>query len=400
MPPVRRRRVAAGALSTWHRIGMPRDRRGAVAALIALAGACIVAPCILQAGAAEPEAKAPPPALIRRGDQLFVPPDSPLRARISVAPATADPTPHSEFLPGVVEADPAATVNILPPLTGRLLELRVHLGDTVRRGQVLAVLASGDLAQAYADADKARDALGLAQKALERSRTVNDAGANAVKDIEQAESGAAQARAELARAESRLATLGAPPASSHAAQTLAITAPIGGAVTALNAGAGAYLNDPTAALLTIANLDRVWITANVTDGLLPAIHRGDPVTATLQAYPDQPLHGKVGFIGAIVEPDTRRTRVRSVFPNPDGRLKPNMFATVEILVPQPPQVLVPTSALLMNNDAVTVFVEVASWTFARRAVELGVEDGNRVRVAGGLAEGVRIVVRGGVLLND
>jgi cobalt-zinc-cadmium efflux system membrane fusion protein len=87
-------------------------------------------------------------------------------------------------------------------------------------------------------------------------------------------------------------------------------------------------------------------------------------------------------------------------PNADGALKSNMFATATFQVPQPKALLVPQSALLMNNDSVTVFVEVSPWAFARRTVELGQDEGGDARILNGLRPGERVVVAGGVLIND
>ncbi|MGE8202835.1 MAG: biotin/lipoyl-binding protein, partial [Variovorax sp.] len=113
------------------------------------------------AHAATTVAAAPAPMLVRQGNRLSVPAGSPLRDRLLVATVGQDTLPHEVSLPATVEANPANTANILPPLTGRLLELKVRLGDTVKRGQVLATMSSPDLAQAVADAQKARDALDL-----------------------------------------------------------------------------------------------------------------------------------------------------------------------------------------------------------------------------------------------
>ena len=148
------------------------------------------------------------PAFVRHGDRIEIPADSPLRQRLKVAAVEARQAPHALDFPAIVEADPTHLVNVLPPLTGRVLKVAVDLGQNVRKGQLLAVIASGDMAQAYADADKARDALNLAQKTLARARGVQQAGGAAVKDLEAAQSGVHQAQAEYRRAQTRLAALG------------------------------------------------------------------------------------------------------------------------------------------------------------------------------------------------
>lgn len=338
------------------------------------------------------------PMMVRQKDNIAIPDKSPLRTRLQVAAIEATAATHTVALPAVVEADPAQTVNILPPLTGRLTELKVKLGDTVHQGQVLAIISSPDLAQAHADADKAHDAAELAARALQRARGVHEAGANAGKDLEQAQSNYVQAAAEATRADTRLKALGAQPgAKSHA---LTLTAPVSGTVTALNSGLGAYLNDPTAALMTIANLEQVWVTANVPENLVAQVAKGQTAEVRLNAEPGQVRRGAIAFVSAVLDADTHRSKARIAFSNRDGKLKPNMYASVSLAVPQSPSVRVPASALLMNNDSTTVFVEVAPWTFTRRAVETGIEDGELVTIVSGLRAGERVVVRGGVLLND
>lgn len=363
----------------------------------------LVSLTVYRAHASAPVAAVPVPLVVRQGNRLLVPAGSALRDRLQVATVGDEASAHEVSLPATVEADPARTVNIAPPLTGKLVELKVRLGDTVRRGQLLATVASPDLAQAVADAQKARDALDLAQRALVRARGVNEAGSNAAKDVEAAQSSVAQQAAELQRSEARLRTLGAdgPGAEAgRASQVLNITAPMAGTVTALNAAAGANLNDPNAVLMTVSNLDAVWITVNVPENLVSAVAPGQNAVVALAAYPGRSFSGKVAFVSAVLDADSRRARARIVFPNPEGLFKPNMYATAVLGVPQARQPQVPASALLMNNDSVSVFVEAEPWTFVRRAVEPGREDGDSVRIRNGLVAGERVVVRGGVLLND
>ncbi len=345
-------------------------------------------------------ASEPAPLIVHQGDRIAIPADSPLRKRVVVAEVGAQGGTHGVAVPAMVEADPSRVVAILAPLTGRLVELKVGLGDAVRRGQPLAVIASPDFGQAQDDAAKAADALDLANRALARARGVMSVGANATKDIEAAESTQRQAAAEDRRARDRLATLSGNAHADPRARGLVVSAPAAGTVTALSVGVGAYLNDATAPLMTVSSLDRVWITAQVPEQLMASVVPGESVDVTLAAYPGQVLHGKVARVSPVLEPDTRRAKVRIVFDNADGRLKPNMFATAVFAMPQGVAVSVPASALLMNNDSTTVLVEVAPWTFVRRVVELGSEDGETVRIVGGLRRGERIVTRGGVLLND
>jgi len=339
------------------------------------------------------------PAFVDDHGTLRVPDGSPLRKELVIAPVEAREAPHAMQFPATVEADPAHTANVVAPLTGRITELKVGLGDHVERNQLLAVIDSGDMAQAHADVVKATDALALAKKTLDRAHGVQQAGGNAVKDLEAAQSAYNQAQAELGRAQTREQSLntGGQAGSAHG---IRITSPVSGYVTTLTGSQGTYVNDTTTPLMTIADLHSVWITANVPEAEVGHIAKGQAMDAVLSAYPDQVFHGQVSFVSQVLQSDTRRDMVRAVFPNADGRLKPNMFAKASIAVPQPAQVIVPESALLMNNDSTTVFVEVSPWTFQRRTVDLSYDETAGARVLKGLKAGDRVVVKGGVLLND
>jgi cobalt-zinc-cadmium efflux system membrane fusion protein len=131
-----------------------------------------------------------------------------------------------------------------------------------------------------------------------------------------------------------------------------------------------------------------------------AVSRNQDADISLLAYPDRPLHGKVLFVSDVVEPDTRRTKIRIAVANGDYSLKPNMFASVALTGPTRSAVVLPSSALLMNNDRTSVFVATAPWTFERRIVDPQLDDGPTVAIRSGVAAGEQVVVKGGILLND
>jgi cobalt-zinc-cadmium efflux system membrane fusion protein len=340
------------------------------------------------------------PAFIHQGDKIIIPEGSALRSHLVVQPATVKNSPHTVQLPAAVEADPARTVNVLPPVAGKVEKLRVFLGDHVTKGQPLAVIDSADLAQAYADDDKGRDARQHAKSSLERVRAVYAAGGIALKDLEQAKSDYAQAQAEFNRAEARLKEIGVSSQATTKSRFLTLTAPMTGTITALTTSTGSFANDLTAPLMTISNLASVWVTANVPENDIAFIAKGQSVEVTFPAYPGKVFHSTVAFVSDVVDLDTRRTKVRIAFANPDGKLKPNMFANAIFNIPQKSAVFVPNSALIMENDSTAVLVEVEPWVFVRRPVLPGYGEGDGVRIEQGLNPGDRVVVKGAVLLND
>jgi cobalt-zinc-cadmium efflux system membrane fusion protein len=340
------------------------------------------------------------PSLVHKGDQILVPEGSPLRGRLTLLAAPAESRSAVITAPGIVESNPARTVIVLPPGAGRVRDIKVALGDRVQRGEALVTIDSPDLAQAYADNDKAASAAALAAKNLGYQEAQFKIGAAAQKDLEQARSDNAQAVAEYTRTREHLRAIGAPPDARGDARLMIVRAPVAGSVTALSVAHGATINDDTQPLLTVTDLSVVWVTALVAEKDVAGVTRGQAAEVSVDGYPGKTLHGKVLFVSDVIEADSRRDKTRIAFDNPDGLLKPNMFATVTLHGPALQRVVLPSSALLMNNDRTSVFVAVAPWTFERRSVEPLLEESSQVTIAAGVKPGEQVVVKGGILLND
>lgn len=350
----------------------------------------------LRGGKNAPQA---PDLLVRKGDKIIVPEGSALRERLQVAPALARPTGAQLLLPGLVESDPTRTAAVLTPLSGRVVALKVALGDRVTQGQALAIIDSADLEQAFDDDDKAADTLRLTEKNLSRQEAQNKLGVASDRDLDQARSDHAQALAEFNRTHARLKTLGVAGAGASPRQ-LTVTAPVAGSVTALSVTPGNMINDTTQPLMSVADLSTVWITALVAEKDVAAVSKNQDADIRLVAYPDRVLHGKVSFVSDVIEPDSRRNKLHVTLANPDYALKPNMFASVTVRGDAQTEVVVPSSALLMNNDRTSVFIATAPWTFERRIVQTDLQEGPSVAIRSGVAAGEQVVVKGGILLND
>ena len=161
------------------------------------------------------------------------------------------------------------------------------------------------------------------------------------------------------------------------------------------------INDPTQPMMTIADLSTVWVTALVPEKDVAAVAKDQEAEVSLVAYPERVLHGKVLFVSDVIEPDSRRNKIRIAFANqrlcaqaqyvrhrhPDGAGSARRSSCR-------------ASALLMNNDRTSVFVATAPWTFERRTVDPQLEEGSSVAIRSGVAAGEQVVVKGGILLND
>jgi cobalt-zinc-cadmium efflux system membrane fusion protein len=335
------------------------------------------------------------PMMIRQGDEIRIPKTSALRTHLKLQTVLASTEPHEVILPGIIEADPTRTVNVLPPLTGRLLSLNVKLGDSVEQDQPLATISAPDLALAHANHERALATLALTKASLDRATQVYRAGGNSQKDVQLAQSNYTQAQSETKSTQARLNVF-----DNNDFSQLTIKAPMQGRVTAINYGVGSFINDPTATLLTLSDLKTLWITAHVPETLTGAVVPNQEATIHLSAYPNDLLHAKISFVDAVLDPDTHRNKTRMTVPNPEGKFQPNMFASVHVMIPQPKLIHIPISAILMNNDKISVYVETAPWIFKRREVSVGLEDKDTIRILSGLRPGERIVTSGGVFIND
>ena len=152
--------------------------------------------------------------------------------------------------------------------------------------------------------------------------------------------------------------------------------------------------------MTIADLNTIWVTASVPESDTTLVAKGQPAEVALPAYPGEVFKGNVLFVSDVVDTDTRRTKVRIAFANPDTRLRPGMFANVTFFAPAQQLPIVPTSALVLKDDLTQVYVETAPWTFQARTVDVGFQQSDQVAINAGVRPGERVVVKGGVLLGD
>lgn len=295
-------------------------------------------------------------------------------------------------VPGVVEADPARLIKVVPPLSGRIVHLYKVLGDPVRLGDPLFTLDSADLVQAYTDAAKANAALNLARRSLQRQKELAEAEIAARKDLEQAETDYAQAVSEAGRTKARLAQLGTT-LGTGTGHEYTLRSPMAGRVIELTAAQGAFWNDTNVSIMTVADLSMVWLAASVQEKDLTLVFVGQAAKITLNAYEGESFDGKVGYVSPVLDPDTRTAKVRIAIDNSSGRFRPGMFAKVIFSGKAHQALVVPASALVQSGFNTRVFVEKSPGLFEPRNVQTGAQMGDRIEVTSGLKAGERIVVK-------
>jgi cobalt-zinc-cadmium efflux system membrane fusion protein len=296
----------------------------------------------------------------------------------------------------------------------------------VKKGQRLAELESADIDQAeadylkaLADAENARRTTAaevkLAQQTYDRTKALYEKTIVPGKNLQSAEhdldvakanaeSSIAQTKAALTAARRRLLILGMKDADIDALNkrpnltaTFSLTSPIDGIVVERNATIGATVGTD-ANVFKIIDISHVWIDANVFEKDLERVRTGQEVKLTVPAFPGSTFSGRVIFVASVVDPDTRSVKVRTEVPNPDGRLKPDMFANVEIVTEMNRTAIsVPESAVLDDGGKSVVFVAENSG-YQKRVVTAGIRGNNRVEIIDGLRAGDQVVTKGNYLL--
>ncbi|MBW8268550.1 efflux RND transporter periplasmic adaptor subunit [Caldovatus aquaticus] len=312
---------------------------------------------------------------------------------------------------------------VFSPYSGRVVRLLAAIGQTVAAGTPLFEIETTDLVQASNDllaavdaVAKARTTLDLARRNEQRQRELFQARAAARRDWEQAQADAANAAADLRVAETALAAardrmrvLGRSPEQVAAVEAtrrvdavVAVTAPIGGTVVQRRIGPGQWLTggagDPA---YVIADLSTMWLVAAVREMDAPLVRVGQEVEVTVNALPDRRFSARITSVGAAIDPNTRRLAVRAEVRDPDGLLKPEMFASFRIVLGEPRESpAVPAGAVIHRGAETGVWVALPDGqSFAYRPVVLGMRSGSLWEVTEGLAAGERIVT-GGALFID
>jgi cobalt-zinc-cadmium efflux system membrane fusion protein len=295
---------------------------------------------------------------------------------------------------GAVSPDVNRTIHVTSLGGGRVVDLKVKLGDTVAKGQTLLVISSPDLSGAFSDYQKAKADEVLSHKALDRSQMLYDRGAIAAKDLEAAQDAEDKAKVDLETADHHVLILGGDPA--HPSPLIELKAAVAGTIVEQNvAGSeGVKSLDNTPNLFTIANLAEVWVVCDVFENDLGEVHLQDAAEIHLNAFPDRMFHGKVADISRVLDPNTRSAKVRIVLPNGDGALRPGMFALAKFRSRKlTDRVVVPSTAIMRLHDKDWVFRKESDKQFRKITVQAdGLAPDGMQEIRDGLKPGDEVVI--------
>ncbi len=346
-------------------------------------------------GKADPSAEAPPPQVESEQNagvfKVGRPEQFPL-----VTTGEHDEAPELNAT-GTVGPDISRNIPVVSIASGRVIEIRARLGDTVTKGQLLMRIQSADVSQAFSDYQKAKTTEQLNRLQLERSQLLYSKGAVAKKDLEVAEEAEESSKIDVTTALHRLRVLGAD--IDHPAATVDIHAPASGVITdqqVTNAAGVQGLSGPN--LFTISDLSHVWVMCDVYENDLPFVRFGQFADIHLNAYPDLALKGRIANIAPVLDPNLRTAKVRLEVSNP-GMLRLGMFVTATFHgLKEEKHATVPATAILHLHDRDWIYAPMEGGRFRRIEVTAGkMLPDNRQEITSGLRPGERVVANALVL---
>ena len=353
------------------------------------------------AACSKPPEAPPAPDASTEGESVIFPKDAPQIKAIGVQIINMQPVPPTH-LNGRATWNEDKTVRIYTPFAGRVERILVQSGDTVRKGQALAVISSPDFGQAQSDARRAESDFALAGKSLARLRELEHNGVAAGKDVQSAEADHGRAAAELERTRRRLALYGGGPGVD---QTYTLTSPIAGVVVEKNINPGQELrpdqmiaNAPP--LYVITDPAALWIQLDAAERDLALLKRGKIIQVRTPTYADESFAAEISAVADFLDPATRTIKVRASLNNKDRKLKGEMYVTAEIDTGGETELLVPSKAMYFQSNKNFVFIDEGNGKFTRRAVKAGDIRDSRTEILGGIKAGEKVVVDGALMLQQ
>jgi len=363
-------------------------RFGQMTMLLAVAVSLSLSGC--KSDKVKADEEAPPPAKVISGVDvsLFAVEHA---ERYPVVSANEYQAPSQLSVTGTVIPDISRTVPVISLASGRIVDIRARLGDTVKKGQTLLRVRSDDISGGFDAYRKAVSDELLARKQLDRAKILYEHGAIAQGDLEVAQDTEDDAKTTLETATEHLHLLGSDPDDPKG--IVDVLAPVSGVITDQQVANGASVQAySTPNPFTISDLTSVWIVCDVYETDMLNVHLGQPADIKLNAYPDKVLKGTISNIGSFLDPNIRTAKVRIEVANPGGMMRPGMFATATLFSKEKrTYTAVPSSAVVHLHDRDWVYIP-AQEKFKRIQVVSGEQLPNNMQeILSGLQPGQQVV---------
>jgi len=331
--------------------------------------------------------------------EVYLAPDSPKIAYVKTAPLTLTQRPLLEPLAGKITYNESVTSRISSPVTGRVISAPIVLGAVVQAGSKLLILDSPDVAAAEADFAKSQADLMLAGRVFKRQQVLYAGKAISQKELEQAQDDLSRARSDSQRAQDRLKNLHINAEQSDG--RFALRSPVPGVVVERNANPGMEVRpDQDMPLFVVSDIKKLTLLMDVFEINLSKIRVGQKLSISVPAYPGEVFPATVQYIGQVLNETTRTVLVRCDLPNPDGRLLPGMYATINVESdPGDQAIVIPLTAVFTEDDADFVFIALHGNHYQQRQVEIALRLKDKAVINRGLKPDEQLVTEGALMLR-
>ena len=385
--------------STVWAVGRPTSGAVVIFALAACFAGCGNNP--------QDSSSATPPQVRQPSGLLRLTPEEISRTSIEVIPVGRGQVRLSREFPATIQPNENELAEVTTLIRGRVVKVHVDVGADVKKGDLLALLHSTDLGLAEGAYLKATARLYEADLVYQRAKDLYEHRAVSLAELQRRDAEMRTARAEMHETQNRLELLGVPRQEierldrEHTIKAdVPLRAPFDGRVIMRNITRGEVV-ETNQRFFTVADLSNVWVIASVPEKDVEYIHKDQTVEMVAAAYPHALFSGTITYVGDVLDPATRTLRVRITAPNPEKRLKPEMFALVRVYAaPNPEMLTVPLSAVQNGPVGKMVFVVRAPTEFEVRTVRLGSEYGDVVAVIDGVRSGESVVTKGSFTLKS
>ena len=310
------------------------------------------------------------------------------------------------MIPGRLETQNRKLAKIGSPITGRVSDLYVSLGDVVKKGQVLAKINSIELTQTQLTLIKSTQLIGLKTKAVERAKLLFEADVISKAEMLRIENELDAVQADYRASRDQLIVLGM---NEKALEKLESSGQINsygdvisrfdGVIISRAINVGQIVN-PQDNLFHVADLSKLWAVANIPEQQASFIQKDEIVSLEIPALDNKKIEAKIIFEDSIVDPQTRTVMVRAELDNHDLLFKPDMLISMYIRSKKISKLAIPISSVVRESNRSYVFVQTSPNKFRLTEIEVGSRDGNIVSILSGISIGETIVVDGAFHLNN
>ena len=367
-----------------------------------LAGLVAASAVLLLAGCGAPSSEAPAKKDSNTAELFSIPADQMSHVQLlAIQPTKLDRTLR---LTGAVAYNNFRTTPVITQVSGPVSRIVVAPGQRVTKGEPMLYVASPDYSQLRTNYLKAKDAYQLAQREYARSQDLYAHHAIAERDLLAAESAEVQAGADLAASTAALKVMGITDPDSllkgPPSYEVPVLAPIGGEVVEQLVSVGQLIQPASTQCFTISDTGNVWVLVNIYQKDLPYVRVGDAVAIQTDTYPEV-FHGRISYVAAALDPNTRTLQARIETSNPGGKLKRDMYVVATVNAGAIKNAIaVPDAAVLRDNENQPfVYAEFTPNQFGRRPVTLGESLKGQTEITSGLKPGDRVIGDGSIFLQ-